>query len=254
MRNASHTALVTVAGLLLLASVCVGLECDAHAQAPSPQPKTVPPYQQTSPPVAKPPAPDQAAVQPDTGSISGSVYTNPYFGFSIAFPKGWKVVQSGRAKAQLGRNEVRLRKDDPAPRRRAPKPRTSSIPLLTVTANTPERTGLLQERFGILADDFSNQKGQVSAELVVRSMQWTARLANPPIKYLGNPQKVTVGDKKLWKTSWTETVNGVALYAVQYLTVEKKYSVQFNLVSPNQSELADLEPVIQTLKFFPPTN
>lgn len=85
-------------------------------------------------------------------------------------------------------------------------------------------------------------------------MLWTARLAKPPIKYLGNPQKVTVGDKKLWKTSWTETVNGVALYAVQYLTVEKKYGLQFNLVSPNQSELADLEPVIQTLKFSPPTN
>lgn len=257
MRNASRTALISVATLFLLASVCIGSEC--HAQTPSPQPdtnklKTVAPQQQTSPTAAKPPAPDQTAVRPDTGSISGNVYTNPYFGFSIAFPKSWKVVQGGRAKAQLARNEVRLGKNDPAPKRRAPKPRASSIPLLTVTANTPERTGLHQERLGILADDFSNQKGQVSAELVVRSMQWTARLANPPIEYLGNPRQVTLGDKKLWKISWKETVNGVALYAVQYLTVEKKYSVQFNLVSPKQAELADLEPVMQTLKFFPPTN
>ncbi len=255
MKNASHTALISIGTLFLLASVCIGPEC--YAQAPSPQPdtnklKTAAPRQQTSPPVAKPPASDQTAVRPDTGSISGNVYTNPYFGFSIAFPQGWKVVQSGRTKAQLGRNYVGT--DDPAPKRRAPRPRTSSIPLLTVTPNTPQRTGLLQERFGILADDLSNQKGQVNAEFLLRSMLWEARLANPPIKYLGNPQQVTVGDKKLWKTSWTETVNGVVLYAVQYLTVEKKYSVQFNLVSPHQAELADLEPVMQTLKFSPPTN
>lgn len=256
MRNAPHSALVTVATLFLLASVGIGPEC--HAQAPSPQPdakpKAVAPQQQTSPPVAKPLTPEQTAVQPDTSSISGNVYTNPYFGFSIAFPKGWRVVQSSRAQAQLRRNEVRLRKDEPAPRRRAPKPRTTIIPLLTVTANTPERTGLLQERFGILADDLSNQTGQLTAETVVRWMLLTARLANPPIKYLGNPRQVSVGDKKLWKMSWTETANGVVLYAVQYLTVEKKYSVQFNLVGPKQAELDDLEPVMQTLKFFPPTD
>src|SRR5260370_15807726 len=34
------------------------------------------------------------------GSISGNIYTNPFFGFSLEIPEGWKVADSVVAQAE----------------------------------------------------------------------------------------------------------------------------------------------------------
>jgi hypothetical protein len=253
MRNVSHVVRVVVLALFLFAYFCIGLESHGQLPASPPdtkQPMAAVPRQQTAPPATTRPAPVRTAVQPNSGSISGNVYTNAYFGFSIAFPKGWKAVQGGVTRAQLEKNEERMGKVDSAPR--SATPRTSNIPLLTVTQSASEGLGSLQERFGILADDLSNQKGLISATAVMRWMLMSTQIENPSLKYLGRPQQVTIGNHEMWKLSWTEPVKGIDQYAVQYLMVEKKHEVQFILVSQNEATLTDIEPIMRSLKFFPP--
>ena len=252
MRNAVRVARVAVFALFLFTSFFIRPTC--HAQTPASPPDTQHPMAavprlQTAPPAIKRPAPVRTPLRPNSGSISANVYTNPYFGFSIAIPEGWKVVQTGVTRAQL---EQRLGHVDSGPR--SPMPQTSNMPLLTVTANAAEGLGSLQKRFGVVADDLSNQKGMNNTTTVMRWMMMSTQIGSPSLKYLGKPQKVTMGGQEMWKLSWTEPVRGIDQYAVQYLMVEKKHALQFILVSPNEAGLTDVEPIMRSLKFFPPEN
>jgi hypothetical protein len=260
MKNLSHAALISLATPLLWIWTCFG-PCyaqDSSRGADPIPPKAVAPQEQPPPPSPTPPATPAAppvAAKPttakvDLGKVTGHVYTNSQLGFSIGFPKGWRVLNTSESDAMMAKNEDRLAKEDPTLKIRAQKSRTSTTRLLTVASMLG---GTMTERLGILTDDYGDQPGEVSAERIMKWMVWSNKARKLPIKYLSEPKELVIGDRKLWKATWTESDGDVVQYAIQYVMTEGNRDVQFILVSSTEAGVTDLEPIMKTLKFFPPT-
>lgn len=146
------------------------------------------------------------------------------------------------------KNLENLTKDDPGLREEAARARMLSAPPLVVVENDPKKEGFDRRGFELLASDVSGETNP-NEEAFLKAAAQLVREKKLPVEYLGPPEKVLIDGRTLWKAKLKETTNGHVQYARQYVAILKKCAVQFLLVGPEDGNLEELEPVIQSLHF-----
>jgi len=186
------------------------------------------------------------------GSISGNIYTNRFFGFSIEIPEGWKVAENTGLKAFAEKQKQAWAKEDPTLKQFA-KGDEVDLPLLALGEVERWKGGPNRRLILIESTDVSEQPKEPSAEEFLKSSARINAEKGLSAKYDGAPEKVILGGRELWKahSHFTQTTS-VVWHETQFVMIDRRHVVQFILMSPDSEGLRTLEPVMKTLHFDAP--
>jgi hypothetical protein len=185
-----------------------------------------------------------------SGSISENIYTNPFFGFSIEIPAGWKAADNAGLKAFAEKQKQAMAKQDPAFTQFARGDEVDS-PLLVLGEVEPWKRGPHHRLIQILSTDASARPGRLSAEEFLNYIARMSAEYNLAAKYDETLEKMMLGGRELWKAHFTQSSN-VVWHEAQFAIIEKRHVVQFILMSPDEEGLRTLEPIMKTLHFESP--
>ena len=184
---------------------------------------------------------------PHEGSISGNVYTNEFFGFSVEVPPGWKVGSNrgfkklqDKAAQSVTRNNADLGKLQ----------RSAEIdsPLLVMGEIEVWDHGPNHRLVQLLSTDVSTRPGVPSAQEYLKLTGSALTSKGQAREYISQPEPVTIGGRILWKAYFTQN-SLMVWHGVQFVTIEKKHVLQFVLLSPGADGLQSLEVLLRTLHF-----
>lgn len=178
------------------------------------------------------------------GSISGNVYTNPFFGISLEIPEGWKVADSVRAQAAQEKRRDEFKEQQPDIARFAAHAEVN-MPLLVIGEALKRGRRLM-----IVSTNISTRPGPASAEEYLKYVATISKEKGLSAEYAGTMEQVMIGGHALWKAHFTET-NGMPWYGEHFAVIEKKHVLQFVLYSPDQDGLRAMEGMMRTLHFEP---
>ncbi|MDQ2855853.1 MAG: hypothetical protein M3R68_05965 [Acidobacteriota bacterium] len=88
-----------------------------------------------------PPVSTPTADVPDLGSVSGTTYTNNYFGLTLIVPAGWSVQDSNFKKQISDKGKELFTSDDPTKKSEINRAVDRTLNLLTVTERPPGEPG-----------------------------------------------------------------------------------------------------------------
>ena len=173
------------------------------------------------------------------GSIANGVYTNSIYGFSLNIPPGWVVVPPPQA-APVSQ--------DPG---KASLPGTTQTirMILIATENAPLKKNYERKSIQISVLQLGAPAGPHTARDYLAFAERSAQEKGLNVKFLGNPEPVTINGRQLWKAKMNETINGTVQHIEQYAAAEGRTVLQFMLVSPQMEGLKTLHPSIQSLRF-----
>ena len=184
------------------------------------------------------------AVHP--GVISGNIYTNQFFGFSLEIPVGWKAAENAALQALAEKNKRALAHEDPAFTQYARGEEVDS-PLLILGERAVWKEGhhrLIQ----IVSTDLSARPGEPSAEDFLNFWARISAEKGDGREYDGRLETVVVDGRELWKAHFTQATS-IVWHETQLALIVKKHAVQFILISPDEEGLQGLEPLLKTLHF-----
>ena len=184
---------------------------------------------------------------PDGSTLSNNHYQNRFFDFTIDFPTGWLLFNSTEAKAGMEENKRKFIEAHPD-MAYANNP-NSGDPLLVVGEATAYKSSTTRRTFKILANDAS---GEDPRDTSVDYLNFIARMSKEgklPFEFLTAPQFVTINGKKLGKAYVKMPWEGQVWFSAMYALRVKTYILQFIYISPDREGLAELEQLIETLKF-----
>jgi len=187
------------------------------------------------------------------GLVSGNIYTNPFFGFSVEIPQGWKVKSNAAFRTLQEKAKQQAEKSDPEVAQMAQGDEVDS-PLLLMGESEVWNEGPHRRLVQILSTDISKRPGQPSAEGFLQFLAKAYKKRAWPVEYtreyIGTPEPVVLGGRELWKVYFTQT-SSVVWHGAHFAMIEKGHVLQFILMSPDEAGLRALEPIMRTLHFRP---
>jgi hypothetical protein len=228
---------------LVVAIVSVGACC---TQLASTQTATPPP---STPMTARE---ARSRVQPtglsaSGGSILNGVYSNSIYGFSMQIPPGWAVVPTQAARiSQAGAMPMDTQQTQA---QKLATQRQLDQVVLIMTENKPLKKSVERKGVQIIATHLPNTPGPTAAEGYIAYSQQMAKEKGLPVEYKGSPEKLTIHDQPFDKINLEETIDGSLQHIQQYVTTRGQALLQFLLISPEETGLATLQPVIQSVQF-----
>lgn len=184
---------------------------------------------------------------PDGSSVTDNKYSNPFFGFSVEFPKGWLLFSNNDAKAEMESNERKIIQEKPELASLA-KPNTSA-PLLVVGEAVEYKGSGARRSFKVLANEVSAEPKPGGAMEYLNFLAEMGKAGKVPFQFFSAPEPIFVGNKKMAKAYGKMPWGTQTWYVVLYALPVKNYMLQFLLVSPDREGLNGIEPWIQTLTF-----
>jgi protein TonB len=174
------------------------------------------------------PALAAADLRPDTGVITGDVYTNNFFGFSYRVPAQWtgKAIQ----RSQPGQRFYQL------------------------LSALPAATGASIQYMGIQAEDISGASITKTATQFIQ----TSPLAAPNSAYesLGPIKDVEIGGHHFaradYRTRPTADDGGFTMFQTQLVTVSHNFAVTLSFTTDNQAALDQLAASASSIIFLAP--
>jgi hypothetical protein len=121
--------------------------------------------------------------------------------------------------------------------------------ILIVTENAPLKKNYERKSIQISVLQLGAPAGPHTARDYLAFAEKTAQEKGLSVKFLGNPEPVTINGRQLWRAKMNETINGSVQHIEQYAATEARTVLQFMLVSPQAEGLKSLQPSIQSLRF-----
>ena len=179
--------------------------------------------------------------------MSGGIYSNDFFGFSIEVPSGWKVGDNELYKKlnERLREEVSARDPELGELGRGEE---VDAPVLLMVEVKPWADGKHHRLVQILSTDLTNRAGPASAEGFLNFITDVNKRKGLSVEYISKPQSVDVGGRTLWKAYFTQRTT-IEWHGVNMVIVEKGHVLQFILSSPDADGLQSLEVLFKTLRF-----
>lgn len=153
-------------------------------------------------------APDR----PDPGSLTGSTYTNKYFGLSITVPSGWQVQDSAYKKQLSEKGKELVTSDNQNTKSELEKAVDNVLNLLSTTQYPPGTSGVLNSSFICGAEKVPGIKTDDDYMLALKNT----------LPYSQVPQTIT-------RDVHTEQIGGVPFLVIELqtkmtgVTVNEKY-------------------------------
>jgi len=192
------------------------------------------------------PVPEQTLETVHPGTISGDIYKNAFFGFSLEIPQGWKVADNAALRVLQQRNE-KLLLEQPQLGRYSQNGEVDS-PLLFMIEREPDKTGQHHRLVRIQCTDVSNRPSQPAADDFLKSVAEASLRSDPGMDYSNTLEPVTLGGREFWKIHFKQKSN-VLWYGEHLATIDKKHVLQVVLTSPDEAGLPGLEAILRTLHF-----
>src|SRR5689334_2377896 len=183
------------------------------------------------------------------GSVSGDIYRNPFFGFSMEIPQGWKVADNAAVRMLQQRNE-RLLAQQPQSGRYSQNGEVDS-PLLFMIEREPDKTGQHHRLLRIQCTDISERPGQSAADDFLKFVAEASLRSDSSVVYASTLEPTTLGGREFWKIHFTQK-SSILWYGEHFATIDKKHVVQIILTSPDEAGLPGLEAILRTLHFEAP--
>jgi len=141
-----------------------------------------------------------ASVHP--GSISGDVYTNPFFGFSLEIPQGWRVADDAALGALTERNR-KILSEQP---QWAPYAHNGEVdsPLFVMIEREPSKGEQHRRMVQILCTDVSERPGQLSADGFLKFRAEASIRIALSSEYSDTLEQVALGGREFWKVYFTQ--------------------------------------------------
>ena len=207
-----------------------------------------------NPGAAARPSTDASVPRPDDGSTSGNLYTNKFFGFSFAFPKGWTAVKADSARAIANLGGTLLANGDPMLQDVTQASDRINYPLLVVMEGMANKQALSMRMIQIIASDVRSQPGLKSSEDFLRFSAAMYKQLGLPMEIVGTPQELPLGGRKFWKADLTIRMTNGVQHAAQIAMIEKGYVLQFLLMSPDAAGLEEIMKSMRSLRFLETSN
>lgn len=186
----------------------------------------------------------EAKKQFASGSITGNVYTNPFFGFTFAIPKNWWIVDIETVRRGMESNASALANEYPAVRNALDEGVEPSWPELAAIDQDPGSPDLQHHEIKILISDITGAPTRISA------VQYLRLLAVEKVLVLvGDPEEITINGKGLGRARMKVALNGTVSYILFFVLFEKQFVVTFVFTSPDEAGLVELEPLMQSIRF-----
>jgi hypothetical protein len=195
---------------------------------------------------AAPAVPEQTLETVHPGSISGDIYRNAFFGFSLEIPQGWKVADNAALRVLQQRNE-KLLLEQPQLGRYSQNGEVDS-PLLLMIEREPDKTGQHHRLIRIQCTDVSNRPTQPAADDFLKFVAEASLRSDPSKNYSNTLEPATLGGREFWKIHFTQKSN-VRWHGEHLATIDKKHVLQVVLTSPDEAGLPGLEAILRTLHF-----
>jgi Flp pilus assembly protein TadD len=207
---------------------------------------------------AEPEGPQQAApspgASPDTGSVSGNVYTNHFFGFSFEFPKGWTAMSADAARSMVTLGGALLANGDPMVQDATHAAARNSYPLLLVMEGTTKSHTLSTRSIQVLALHLHMVPTLKTADDLVKSMATTVNAMGTPVEIVGKPEEFPIGGRNFWKMNLTIRMNNGLRHASEIVTLDKGYLLLFIFSSPDAADLEEIIATINSVRFSETAN
>lgn len=189
-------------------------------------------------PAQTPPQPPRIA-SPAAGTVSGSTYTNAYFGMTFTLPAGW-VVQSDAAKKEIAEGGKKLMESkDPATDAQIDKAIESTLNLLTAsqyadgTASAEFNPGLM-----CLAEKVPPGSVGVKDEDYIAVLKNTFQYSQLPITLVKDGYTETIGGETFSVMDLTINVRGAVVRQRYYAHIRRGYALSFILSYQTPEQLA----------------
>lgn len=160
-----------------------------------------------------------AAAKSISGSLHGSSYTNPFFGFSCEVPFGWvdRTQEMGEGANQPARAQV----------------------LLAFFEHPPEAvTKTVNSAVVITAENATVYKGLKTAADYFPSVTEAATAQG--FKTVQDPYEFQVGNKRLVRGDFSAQRGTQTIFQSTLVTLRKGYVISFTLISGSEDEVNDL--------------
>jgi Flp pilus assembly protein TadD len=190
--------------------------------------------------------------KPEDGSVSGSTYSNRFFGFAYQFPTGWAVLstEAARGIAEIGGNIIST--GDPVEQDLKKAARAEGHQLLYVMESRGGNQPISGRTVMVTALDM--QPAPITAESYVRALGQRFSQKGGPLEVRGSPEEHAMGGRTFWKRDLLiHTATGTA-YGTQFVTTEKGYLLMFSLSAPDPKTLEDLEKTLESIHFLQGTS
>ncbi len=185
---------------------------------------------------------------PDDGSVTNGVYTNRFFGFSVAYPKGWVV--HGEA------TNVRLKEigKERATTTGAMSAASSEVILrntyqLLTAFQYPMGTAVdVNPGFMLVAERVSHAPAIITGGdylLHVRPLM----IQTGVVPLTDEPAELTLAGRKFFRQDSRTEINGASVQQAIVITINQGFAIAFIVSGKDQQSIDELVESVSTLKF-----
>jgi tetratricopeptide (TPR) repeat protein len=187
--------------------------------------------------------------QADDGSVSGNIYTNRFFGFSIEFPQGWTVLSQQQSRDILSAGSAIVQSADPTVRDVMYVSHRMMTPLLFVMRGSSRGQPLRTDILEVFVVDERAEKTPVSAMQLAARMDAIFRSLGALMQTIAAPESIEIAGRDFAKIESIYPVNNDAMHLTNYATVAKGFILTFQMIAADPDDLKKLESTIQSLRF-----
>jgi len=183
------------------------------------------------------------------GVISGDIYRNSFFGFSLEIPPGWKLADSAALRMLQERNKKLLLQQPKLGR--YSRNGEVDFPLLVMIEREPDKTGQRHRLVRIQCTDVSERPGQPAADDYLKFVAEMSPRGDPSMDYSSTLEPATLGGRQFWKIHFTQK-SSILWHGEHFAAIDNKHVLQIILTSPDEAGLLGMEAILRTLHFDTP--
>jgi TonB family protein len=186
---------------------------------------------------------------PEDGVVSGSNYTNTFFGFSYEFPRRWVVLDAESSKAFTRMGGSILANGDPVLADVAEVAARNMHSLLFVGKESTKGISANFNSINIAALDKRFVSDNESGEEFAKTMAAAWQHRSQALSVVGTPERLDVSGRTFWKVKFDVSMENRVVHCVEAVTIEKGYVLLFIFGSIDASKLDDLVGTLVSIRF-----
>ena len=178
------------------------------------------------------------------GTVHENTYRNDYFGFTLTFPKGWIVAdrETTDAATKVGLDVLKGKNE------RDNKAIEDSLSKEVVLLNvTKKPVGALGNAVFMMGTR-KQMSDAVTASMVAEATK-SLFDSSPTLRLVADTRVRTIGGRKFALLDYALQANGQTATIKYFVTVVKGYAISFSLSYDQDTDLAELQKVVESLQF-----
>ena len=188
-------------------------------------------------------APNDVPERPDPGSVTGSKYTNKYFGFTLTIPSGWNVQDADFKKALSEKGKEIVTSDDPGKKDQIEKAVDQTLNLLTVTELPPGSAG----SNALLICGAERPPGMKTDADYMLGVKTTLKYSQVPVTFERDVYYEEVGGVMFSVLDLTVNYSGVIVRQKYYAHVVRGYALFFISIYQTPQQLSTLSQMMKSV-------